>query len=543
MNFGDQQTLERRLRTLSRVAGSITAATGLVILFGWAFDIVSIVSISPGLATMKVNTSIAFTLLGVALWLANVQPGVKREKVISRVYQVCAVVVALIGFLTLSEYVFGGPQIDNLIIPDHRTVNTPHPGRMSPVTALNFSLLGVAFLVVDLELPGGQRPAQWLAIAVFLDGFVALLGHAYGVASLYHHGAYASVALHTAFLDILVAVGFLFARPGKGLMVAATDTTAGGWIFRRFIPMAILVMPALGWLKLLGQRADLYSVEFGTALLGVTNVVVLSALIWWAAGFVRSQSLDRAQTEQRMEKDKKEETSFLKRRVSERTAKLRETVAELERSSSTISHNLRAPVRAMLAFAQFLETDYGEKLDATGRDYLDRIKVAGQRMDALIEDVLAYSQVSGAKLHLTAVDLDKLLEALVPEYVGPETEIHISHPLGKVCANESFLVLAVSNLIDNAVKFVPPGTRPQVEVWSEPEDGKLRLVVHDHGIGIPAESGDKIFKTFERVHEGYPGTGIGLAIVKRAVERMEGRVGFDSKAGEGSSFWVVLPTA
>src|SRR5262245_48577809 len=116
MNFGDQQILERRLRTVSRVSAAISAAAGLVVLFGWAFDIYSIVNISPGLATMKVNTSIAFTLLGVALWLANLQPGVKRKKVLTRVYQACAVAVGLIGVLTLSEYVFGGPRIDNLII-------------------------------------------------------------------------------------------------------------------------------------------------------------------------------------------------------------------------------------------------------------------------------------------------------------------------------------------------------------------------------------------------------------------------------------------
>jgi signal transduction histidine kinase len=354
------------------------------------------------------------------------------------------------------------------------------------------------------------------------------------------------MALHTAILAVLVSVGFLCARPGKGLMVVATDTTAGGWILRRFLPTAVLLIPVLGWLRLLGQRAGLYGFEFGTALLVVSNVVILSALIWWAAGFVRAESFDRAETQQRMERDRKranEKTTFLERRVQERTATLRETVTELERSSHTVSHNLRAPVRAVLAFADFLMTDFGEKLDATGRDYLDRIKVAAQRMDALIEDVLAYSQVSGTTLHVSAVDLDMLVQAVVPEYRGPGAEIRISHPLGKVRANESFLTLAVSNLIDNAVKFVRPGTKPRVEVWSEPENGKVRLVVHDHGIGVPAESGDKIFRTFERAHEGYPGTGIGLALVKCAIERMEGRVGFDSKAAEGSSFWVELPTA
>jgi signal transduction histidine kinase len=140
------------------------------------------------------------------------------------------------------------------------------------------------------------------------------------------------------------------------------------------------------------------------------------------------------------------------------------------------------------------------------------------------------------------VNLDKLLDTLVPDYAA-QAQVQISHPLGTVRANQSLLEQAVSNLLDNAVKFVRPGTKPQIEVWTAPDSGKVRLIVHDHGIGVPTESGEKIFKTFERAHEGYPGTGVGLAIVKRAVERMNGRVGFESKADEGSSFWLELPTA
>jgi signal transduction histidine kinase len=232
----------------------------------------------------------------------------------------------------------------------------------------------------------------------------------------------------------------------------------------------------------------------------------------------------------------------LEQLVQERTLKLQETVTELERSSHTISHNLRAPIRAMQAFADFLLADFGEKLGTTGRDYVHRIKSAAQRMDRLIEDVLAYSRVSRSEFRLTPVDLDTLMDTLVPDYAGP-ARVQISHPLGTVRANQCLLEQAVLNLLDNAVKFVRPGTKPLIDVWTEPDDGKLRLVVHDHGIGVPAGNTDKIFRTFERAHEGYPGTGIGLAIVKRAVERMNGRVGFESKVDEGSSFWLELPRA
>jgi signal transduction histidine kinase len=553
MNFGNQRSLERTLTAFSRAAAALCAAVGFAVLLGWVFDVRALIRISPGFATMKANTALAFALSGVALWslthiAGNTPPRlrVKRDNLFLRVSQVCAVTIALIGLLTLSEFLFGwAPGIDNLIVRDYHTVRTPHPGRMSPATALGFVLLGVALLIMDLETRSGKRPAQWLVIPILLDGFIALLGYAYGVESLYRVGAYASIALHTATMDVLISAGFLLARPDKGLMVVATDTTAGGWIFRRFLPTAVILVPVLGWLRLHGQRAGFFGFEFGLALLVMSNVVVLSVLIWWASSFVRRESLDRTESEERLGKDKEradEQAAILERRVAERTAELQETVAELERSSYTISHDLRAPIRAVHAFADFLLADFGEKIGTTGRDYLDRIKSSAQRMDRLIEDVLAYSRVSRSELRLTLVDLDRLLDSLVREYASP-AHVQISHPLGAVRANQGLLEQAVLNLLDNAVKFVRPGTRPQIDVWSETDNARLRLVVHDHGIGVPAGNTDRIFKTFERAHEGFPGTGIGLAIVKRAVERMNGRVGFESKANEGSSFWLELPKA
>jgi Bacteriophytochrome (light-regulated signal transduction histidine kinase) len=554
MNFGRKELLERRLTTLSKVAALISAAVGLAVLFGWIFDVHALITISPISATMKANVAVAFILSGITLWSLvganrdNISSPsqVKRAKLLTRVSRVCAMPVALIGLLTLSQHIFGWDLgIDNLIVQDHHTAHTLYPGRMSPVTASDFLLLSAAFLLVDFETRSGKRPAQWLVLPVFVDGFIALLGYAYGARWLYRVGANFAMSLHSAVLFVLISAGFLFARPSKGLMVVATDTTPGGWIFRRFLPTAILMIPALGWLRLHGQHAGLYGFEFGLALMVMSNVAILSVLIWWAASFIRNEFLDRTKSEQRLGKDKEraaEQAAILERRVAERTAELQEIVAELERSSYTISHDLRAPIRAMQSFADLLLVDFGEKLGPSGRDYVDRIKTSAQRMDRLIEGVLAYSRVSRSPVPLAAVNLDKLVDALVPDFAAPAA-VQVSHPLGTVRANQGLLEQAILNLLENAAKFVRPGTRPQIDVWTESDHGKLRLVVHDHGIGVPTETGDRIFGTFERAHEGYPGTGIGLAIVKRAIERMQGRVGFESKPDEGSSFWLELPSA
>jgi signal transduction histidine kinase len=240
-----------------------------------------------------------------------------------------------------------------------------------------------------------------------------------------------------------------------------------------------------------------------------------------------------------------EHTAHLETVVAERTHKLQETVAELERFSYTLSHDLRAPLRALESFSYFVSQDYGDKLDAQGHDYLERIRTAARRMDALINDVLVYSRTSRAEIELEPVDLDRLARDIVSQYSSLNilaASIEIRSPLGRVLGNETLLTQVLSNLLHNAVKFVRPGDKPVIQVWTEPLPRRVRLYVRDRGVGIPAESQGKIFDIFQRAHAGaYEGTGIGLAIVKRAVERMNGRVGFASNEDEGSTFWVELP--
>ena len=231
--------------------------------------------------------------------------------------------------------------------------------------------------------------------------------------------------------------------------------------------------------------------------------------------------------------------------VRERTVRLEETVAELERFSYSISHDLRAPLRSIQSFAAFLAQDYGALLDATGRDFLQRIQNAAIRMDALITDVLLYSRTARGDIQLTPVDLDSLLDAVISQYVSHAADcILVRHPLGRVIGNETLLTQAVSNLLVNAVKFVRKDERPRIEIWTEPRGSNRRLCLRDSGIGIAESAQGKLFGLFQRAHSGdYEGTGIGLAIVKRAVERMNGDVGFESKVNEGSLFWIQLPAA
>jgi PAS domain S-box-containing protein len=238
----------------------------------------------------------------------------------------------------------------------------------------------------------------------------------------------------------------------------------------------------------------------------------------------------------------------LEQRVEERTASLREAIAHLEEFSYSVSHDLRAPVRAMQAYARALLEDYAGCLGDEGTMFLQRIVESAARMDRLIRDVLTYSRLTRADVHLDSVDLDQFLPDIVrnyPELQKPHAEIIVKHPLAAVIGHEPSLSQAISNLLTNAVKFVASGTFPRVLVRTERIGGQVRLWVEDNGIGIKPEHQTRLFGLFERLHSdtSYEGTGIGLAIVRKAVERMQGSAGVESDGVHGSKFWMDLPAA
>jgi PAS domain S-box-containing protein len=236
----------------------------------------------------------------------------------------------------------------------------------------------------------------------------------------------------------------------------------------------------------------------------------------------------------------------LEKRVQERTASLREAIGQLEEFSYSVSHDLRAPVRAMQGYAKTIEEDYAGQLDPRGRDFVQRIIRASSRMDRLILDVLTYTRLARCEIQLQPVSLDKLAREIIqqyPEMQSPRAEIIFRGQLLPVVAHEPSLTQAISNLLSNAVKFVAPGTIPEVRLWTEPRGDKVRLWLEDNGIGIKPEHQLRLFGMFERIHPDnrYDGTGIGLAIVRKALDRMAGKAGLESDGVSGSSFWLELP--
>jgi PAS domain S-box-containing protein len=259
----------------------------------------------------------------------------------------------------------------------------------------------------------------------------------------------------------------------------------------------------------------------------------------------------RKETEESLAKarsDLEQHARLLMATVAERTAHLEETIAELEGVSYSLSHDMRAPLRTIQSFSEIVLAEAGDKLGPPEKDLLNKSIAAARRLDRLIRDVLTYSRVSRDKIELHPIDAGLLIRQIIderPEFQAPRTEISIPGPLRPVLAHEAYLTQCITNLLDNAVKFVAPGKHPRLDIWSEAIGNDVRLWFQDNGIGIAPHAHDRIFEIFQRVHgdRAIAGTGIGLAIVRKAVTRMRGSVGLESQPGQGSRFWIQLPAA
>ncbi|MDZ7622104.1 MAG: PAS domain-containing protein [Candidatus Competibacteraceae bacterium] len=250
----------------------------------------------------------------------------------------------------------------------------------------------------------------------------------------------------------------------------------------------------------------------------------------------------------RLETEIRRANAELEERVRQRTTELATANQELETFTYSVSHDLKAPLRGIDGYSQLLLTDYGDRLDEEGRFFLKNVRQGVAQMSQLIEDLLAYSRMERRSLEQIALDLEETVARILTERKSDledrQAQVEVAVRGLTAQADPDGLALVLRNLIDNALKFTRDRQPPVLRIFGRSSDqSTVILSVKDNGIGFDMRFHDRIFEIFQRLQraEDYPGTGVGLAIVRKAARRMGGRVWAESAPGQGATFYLELP--
>ncbi len=284
--------LRVKSRTLATFASAVTIVVGTLALVGGWLNSPLFLNGPSGRAPIKATTALAFVLAGVSLALLRREEVTPRAR---RLGQGCAVLVAALGLLSLLDHLFHlGLDVDQWWVRDAGAAIPPlRLSRLGIITALNFSLLGLALLVLDVSPPKVRWLAQFLTVTALLASLLLLMGYLYRLSEPNPLGRYAPRTLYTAGTFLMLALGILLARPDRGLVWVLQSDTTGGMLARRLIPAVMIVPLVLGWLQLLGQQAGLYNTSFGAAIFASTSIAVLTTIVLWSAGFLIRADMER----------------------------------------------------------------------------------------------------------------------------------------------------------------------------------------------------------------------------------------------------------
>ncbi|MBI5930808.1 MAG: PAS domain S-box protein [Chloroflexi bacterium] len=268
----------RIFRRYSKTASSTVILIGSGVIVGWLLDVAPLKSLLPGLAAMKFNTALCFVLSGLALGLFQGNESQSSRHIGGRT---CAGVVAGIALLTLIEYGWNkNLGLDQLFARDNPSV-TPHPGRMSLITAFNFALISMALLGFTQTSQRSYLIAQALTLIVLIIVILRLVGYIYNPQSLYKAGAFSTIAAHTAILFLLLGTAMLVHRAEYGLLVLLPSDSMGGVLVRRLLPAAFLAPLLVGWIEMMGENLGYYNAEFARTLSTLSTTVFFVLVIWW----------------------------------------------------------------------------------------------------------------------------------------------------------------------------------------------------------------------------------------------------------------------
>jgi len=313
-------------------------------------------------------------------------------------------------------------------------------------------------------------------------------------------------------------------------MRAITSDKSGGAMARRLLPAAILIPLILGALRFSSERHGVFDVEAGFSLFAFANVVLFTLVIWWNANLLFLAEGERQKTMEQLKQT---------------SADLARSNTELQQFAYVASHDLTEPLRMITSYLELLLSHAREKMGEEEREFVGYALDGARRLQTLIGDLLAYARVDTRSRPLEPTDCGRVLDTVLANLKVAITEnqaVIEREPLPTVQGDSIQLTQVFQNLIGNAIKF--HGTAPpKISIGARRNDEEWIFFVKDNGIGIDPKNLDRIFVLFQRLHtrREYSGTGMGLAICKKIVERHGGRIWAESRPGQGTTFFFTMP--
>ncbi len=518
---------------VSAAAGFIAIGVGAIVLTGWAIgnDL-----LKGGAITMKANAAIGLAMCGTALLLTTAAKG-RRRRFVADLF---AIFVGTLGLLTLSQHIIGwNLGIDELVFQEAPgAVATASPGRMGLNASLSFMLAAGALLML------GRRPraAQACAGVMAILATIAIVGYWYQAQELYGLARYTGIAWPTASTLLILSVGIMSAEAHGGPVGILMSTGPGGVLARRLLLPAVLLPLALGYVRVLGQQADLYDTGLGTAILVVSLAVFLTALIWRTA--VTLDDGDRERQAAQRERDELLVREREARETAERANQLKDEFL------ATVSHELRTPLNAIVGWTQMLRSSVVS--DDRCVYAADVVARNGKFLARLIEDLLDVSRIATGQitLDLQPMNLTTIASRAVDAFAAPANKKGVRLTTRSdgapavVSGDPERLQQIVNNLLSNAVKFTPTGG--SIDVLVSVNSNAAELVVRDSGRGIRPDFLPHVFERFRQedatATREHGGLGLGLSIARELVMLHQGSISaFSAGPGQGATFIVSLP--
>jgi PAS domain S-box-containing protein len=641
--------------SFSRLAIILVSIISISTLLGWMTGIDVLKSIYPHFTAMRVVTAVCFLFSAAALvFIKNRSAGGWQIKV-SRIFSAA---VSIIGLLTVICYLVelqNGHEwawVHNAFL-DFLHVPTD---RMAIITAIVFSIFGFILILLGIDSRQAANMGHALLLPIAILTYLMLVGYIFNV-KVFYEWLQIAVALNTVIAFCFLCIASFCIYPESWLMKVFTGDESGAIMARRLLPAFLTLPIIIGWLRIQGERRDVFGSDFGVALVAVTYAICFLGLVWFIARSVNHTDQIRLQAQEALQESEvryrllftqaavgikrldvegrmlevndklcdilgysrpellllslanvthpddlageqvqlekllagqidnysiekrclRKDGSVIWVKVTSSlpsvsdpsdkwwisvvedithrkqaedalnliTAELARSNKDLEQFAYIASHDLQEPLRAVAGFMGILKKKYHDKLDDDAREYINHAVEGAERMQALINGLLAYSRVGTRGGDLKPMSMQTAFDVAINNLqvaIGESKAVITHDELPDITADAAQMTQLLQNLIANAIKFCGKDV-PEIHLMARHEDQHWVFGVRDNGIGIETQYFERIFMIFQRLHtrNQYPGTGIGLALCKKIVERHAGRIWVASEPGCGSTFYFTIP--